>query len=416
MSEKSMVIMHRIYLFTLKFPFGYGEAFLENEMAVASRLPGLEIILVPFQTGRKKRILPAGIKLDTSLARLVEANHEKKIFPLLLNLPKVINGIIQHKCKSFSALRDVAGVVHHGNLIRKWASLNLKNGDIGYTYWFDRATFGLARLKSEGKMNFLLVSRVHRYDLYAEQRSHGFIPFSSYVLNNVNYIFSISTHGQEYLINKFSKPVFGISKKIILSRLGVADHGVNPTRVDAQFIRVVSCSNIIRAKKVDQIAKLMINYAAAYPDKQVRWEHFGDGPLRENLAAQIQQVPSNLKVVLHGQTSNTAIMDFYRKNQVSAFVNLSDSEGVPVSIMEAQSFGIPVLAKDVGGVSEIVNNQNGYLMPGTYDLKKAVSVLDELVNNENKRILSRASFLQNYSAEQNYEEFYMALKRQLFEI
>ena len=40
------------------------------------------------------------------------------------------------------------------------------------------------------------------------------------------------------------------------------------------------------------------------------------------------------------------------------FVQVSSSEGVPVSIMEALSFGIPVLATNVGGVGEIVYNRD----------------------------------------------------------
>ena len=32
------------------------------------------------------------------------------------------------------------------------------------------------------------------------------------------------------------------------------------------------------------------------------------------------------------------------------FINMSDSEGVPVSIMEALSIGIPVIARAVGGI------------------------------------------------------------------
>lgn len=41
---------------------------------------------------------------------------------------------------------------------------------------------------------------------------------------------------------------------------------------------------------------------------------------------------------------------------------MSDSEGIPVSIMEAMSFGIPVIARNVGGMSEIVNEENGLLL------------------------------------------------------
>ena len=44
------------------------------------------------------------------------------------------------------------------------------------------------------------------------------------------------------------------------------------------------------------------------------------------------------------------------------FINLSSSEGIPVSIMEAQSFGIPVIATNVGGSGEIVVSETGVLV------------------------------------------------------
>jgi glycosyltransferase involved in cell wall biosynthesis len=55
-------------------------------------------------------------------------------------------------------------------------------------------------------------------------------------------------------------------------------------------------------------------------------------------------------------------MEFYRKNHVDLFINVSETEGIPVSIMEAMSFGIPCIATNVGGVNEIVNNTNGFLV------------------------------------------------------
>lgn len=48
---------------------------------------------------------------------------------------------------------------------------------------------------------------------------------------------------------------------------------------------------------------------------------------------------------------NQLVYDFYRNNDVDVFVNLSESEGIPVSIIETISFGVPVVATDVGGNS-----------------------------------------------------------------
>jgi len=49
-------------------------------------------------------------------------------------------------------------------------------------------------------------------------------------------------------------------------------------------------------------------------------------------------------------------------------MNLSETEGIPVSIMEAQSAGVPILATNLGGTSEIVNNENGFLVEKDFNL------------------------------------------------
>ena len=64
-----------------------------------------------------------------------------------------------------------------------------------------------------------------------------------------------------------------------------------------------------------------------------------------------------------GFQDNEKIMDFYRNNPIDIFINVSTNEGVPVSIMEAISFGIPIIATNVGGTNEIViNNITGWLV------------------------------------------------------
>ena len=64
-----------------------------------------------------------------------------------------------------------------------------------------------------------------------------------------------------------------------------------------------------------------------------------------------------------GNVNNNQVIDFYRTNPPHVFINVSSSEGVPVSIMEAISFGIPIIATDVGGNPEIcIENYNGFLL------------------------------------------------------
>ena len=69
-----------------------------------------------------------------------------------------------------------------------------------------------------------------------------------------------------------------------------------------------------------------------------------------------------MRTTFMGYVPNVEIMQFMEESNVDVFINLSTSEGVPVSIMEAQSYGIPVIATNVGGTGEIIDKDNGILL------------------------------------------------------
>ena len=102
---------------------------------------------------------------------------------------------------------------------------------------------------------------------------------------------------------------------------------------------------------------------------------------------------------------------YYKNNNISLFINLSDSEGLPVSIMEAMSFGIPCVATDVGGTSEIViDGYNGYLVSPKDDnesiMKKIHNIID-LQPSHYQEIRSNAhrTWDLSFNADKNYKEF-----------
>jgi glycosyltransferase involved in cell wall biosynthesis len=88
----------------------------------------------------------------------------------------------------------------------------------------------------------------------------------------------------------------------------------------------------------------------------------GDGPEKERLEQAIKLLPENIKFSILGQLDNSEVIAYYKRVFVDGFISLSESEGLPVSMMEAISFGIPILARNVGGVSEIVNEITGILI------------------------------------------------------
>jgi len=88
----------------------------------------------------------------------------------------------------------------------------------------------------------------------------------------------------------------------------------------------------------------------------------GDGPLRPNIESQLAECGLSERVRLTGSLDPAQVDRQY--DAAGAVVLASFSEGVPVVLMEAMARGIPVVATNVGGVGELVqDNVNGLLVP-----------------------------------------------------
>ena len=76
--------------------------------------------------------------------------------------------------------------------------------------------------------------------------------------------------------------------------------------------------------------------------------------------------------------------------------------------MEAISFGIPVLATDVGGTSEIVSGDTGWLIEKDFSVLSVVKVIESnrpRFRDEVFRLGVRGFWKSNFEALKNYKEF-----------
>ena len=95
----------------------------------------------------------------------------------------------------------------------------------------------------------------------------------------------------------------------------------------------------------------------------------GDGGLRSALEAQSKSLGLTEMVQFLGQRSHSEILAMYRNGLVDLVVlpsvDLGDNlhEGIPVALMEAMSYAIPVVATRTGGIPELLDGSTGLLVP-----------------------------------------------------
>ena len=212
-------------------------------------------------------------------------------------------------------------------------------------------------------------------------------------------------------MNYLKKLYPSFANKIYLSRLGTIDYGLNPDMKDECF-RIISCSNLIPVKRVELIIDSLRTLSENYSN--IEWIHFGTGQYLDQIKKYAAEKLQNMHYEFKGSVPNSQIMEYYRNTHVDLFVNVSSSEGIPVSIMEACSFGIPVIATNVGGTSEIVyHKKNGYLLEKDFHTETLAKYITDLILSESlikkMRIESREIWTTLFLCDRNYHNFYNCL-------
>jgi glycosyltransferase involved in cell wall biosynthesis len=120
-------------------------------------------------------------------------------------------------------------------------------------------------------------------------------------------------------------------------------------------------------------------------NKSIVFKLAGDGPERNMLANRVDELELSDGFEFKGHVDN---MDcFYRSLDV--YLNTSISEGIPMSILEAMTRGIPVIAPNVGGIAEIVSDSDdGYLINDRNPRNYGDKIIELYVNKDKYQVMS----------------------------
>lgn len=307
-------------------------------------------------------------------------------------------------------IKTILWMYSNAHKVSMWLEQFIKQNNIDlertlfYSYWLGRTTLGIALTKQRFS-GIKFVSRAHGVDLYDDRKRVGYLPFRSYIFRRINRLFLISDHGLRYISDRYPDFVH----KYSVSRLGVKDCGCISSLSTDGSLRIVSCAYLRPVKRVHLLAISIAAFANLHPDKIIFWDHFGSGPEFDRLQQLAQNFSANVKACFWGNVSNSKIQEHYRINPVDIFISVSESEGVPVSIMEALSFGIPIISTNVGGVSEIVNSMNGILLKSDPTIKEVVEAIEWMVSHPDQikamKHKGRMTWENDYNADRNYSSF-----------
>lgn len=403
--------MKKVILLNRKFPYKSGEAFLENEIDEISKYFD-EIYIYPSDVS-KNETMTRKIKSNNVKVRIIENIDfsKRKIIYAIYSIKYFFKYLFKLGLKKalVEAYFNSAAALQAKNIIKDLDTLKFaKNDDIFiYSYWlYINAKAGciIKEYFKKNNKNVKLISRAHRFDIYEEKRKNGYLPGRLDLLENVDKIYACSDDGASYIKKRYPK----YENKIEVGYLGTYDHGQRDYQ-DHENFNIVSCSRLSTVKRVDLIIKALQQLDSS--KENITWTHIGGGTLLEELKQLANNSLKNVKFNFLGSINNKDVYEYYLNNDVDLFINVSSSEGLPVSIMEAISFGIPVIATDVGGTSEIVKqNISGFLLNENFQTDELATLIIRIKKmNKNDylklRNSTRTLWKKQFNAPTNYKLF-----------
>lgn len=410
-NEKSAIIYISMF-----YPYDYkGETFLATEIDYLKRMEqkGIKKFIFPIWANRDKRknVDIDGFNVIDSIPNY--SKHHRFLWYILaltdMEFYKELRLLQKSQRLNVKNLIKLLAFTGQGNYLAFQLKKYIKNQTSQvsnltlYSYWMHLQAYVAVKVSKElkSKLNIRSISRCHRFDIY-EYAADGYIPFRNYILNGLDEIYSISQDGIDYITKNYEVD----QSKLKISRLGTEDNGIRISPKE-KCLKLLSCSWMRPVKRNGLILE-----ALKQLDFEVEWTHIGDGEEFNKIQNEIANLSNNkIKCNLLGNMNNEQVINYYKENDFNVFVNVSSNEGVPVSIMEAMSFGKLILATDVGGTREIVKSGiNGFLLSEQLSSKQLVDKLKDIYEMSEQTYIkmcheSRYIWEQNCDSYRNYITF-----------
>jgi len=353
-----------VLIITSTYPFGAGEEFFEAEVRglIAS---GLNVIILP--------VWPRGpLRQNSSDLKCLTLNR--------------------YRISPYVFLKTFLNLVHRELRSNKPTKLNL----------FERcfresisAAYGPQLSKA---IIALKVSHMHAYWASGPAMlamttsklsgiSWSFTGHSGDLIDGVNLNHKIQSSKGVRLISergaRILKKATNLAREVQIIHLGVNVPTSTPTRKDPKIFRIACVGNLIPIK--NHLVLIEAMHLIASHEITVQLEIIGTGPLEEEIKKLVQEFNLAGSIIFRGQIDHAKLMKEYQQNLFQLVVLASGTsksgqeEGIPISLMEAMSYGIPVVSTKTGGIPELVIEDLDLLVTPNEPDKIAKKIL-EIIN------------------------------------
>ncbi len=335
----------KIVFITLKAPFSHSESYVTQELKLIARQPIDRVYI--FNLFHQKN-------LASTKTIVAQQNMGRTLIYLYKNFYKIaraIGGIAlrQTPKRALYTLYTTPRILSLAQFCEE------QQIDHIHAYWGTTpATCALivSRITSV-KYSFT----IHRADIEAND-------LLIYKTDRAAFVRSISNWGKRLATN-LGAP----ANKIMISHLGVSVPKYSaPSSSIKKIKRLICVCALVNTKRIHELLKILA------PLTNTRLTIVGDGPEKKRLERLTRNLGMDDRVKFLSYLTNAQVIRLLKNGKFDLFVSPSAKEGISVAVMEAMAHSTTVAVTNVGGMSELVNKKNGYLLkPDLTNLVDAIN-------------------------------------------
>jgi len=272
-------------------------------------------------------------------------------------------------------MHAVQGTIHAARAFLR----NQQRFDVVYCHFGGTGMIAL-RLKKLVLITGRLVIVFHGFDITKFIERYGANVYAE-LLQEGDLFLPISETWKARLLELGAAP-----NKVKVHRMGVdcAKFTFKPRSLRrGEAIRIITVARLMKKKGIEYSIRAVARLVGkGYP---IEYEIVGDGPLRQSLAAVIDETGCAYRIRLLGPRSHEEVTKLLEEAHLMLLTSVTDEEGdqegIPVALMEAMAMGIPVVSTYHSGISELVaDGVTGILVPER-DVEAIAAAVENLTDN-----------------------------------
>ena len=194
----------------------------------------------------------------------------------------------------------------------------------------------------------------------------------SFSIKKSDIVVTPSKHLKNFILN------LGFKNKIEIINNGVFIPEENTNIFTNDQINVTIVSRLVSHKNIKKIIRAISDLN----DPLIYFNIIGDGPELNQLQKISLESNNKDNIFLHGKLNRDDINHIFLKSDI--YIQASNYEGLPHSLLEAMSYGIPVLCTPVGECKEILGNEDrGYILDLPVSKNNIKSKIIEIIGEKN---------------------------------